>query len=94
MFHPCIAGVLVWGTMFDTNINIPSPSDWGWNKTPESFTPQWSFLPDIWKSARELIHCKCKSVLNLCGRKCKCRMANPPLPCTGLCLCEGDCAKL
>ena len=84
-------GVHVWGNAEKMVLNTPPESQWGWEEKENSFVPVWSKLPDLWKSSKELIHCKCKSAANLCGKQCKCKMSNPPLPCTALCLCEGDC---
>ena len=74
--------------------DLPSPLEWGWMIESGSFIPKWNSLPDMWKSTAELVFCKCKSQFNLCGFKCRCKLSNPPLPCTGLCLCEGDCDKV
>ena len=57
------------------------------------YVPHWTVLPDMWSSTVELISCKCKSQLNWRQKKCKCKMLNPPLPCTGLCQCKGDCER-
>ena len=86
-------GVHIWGNALDMVLNAPDVTKWGWEVKGEGLSPVWSKLPDLWKSAKELIHCGCKSSVNLCGRKCKCRMSDPPLPCTALCFCEGDCEK-
>ena len=75
-------GGYIWGQCL-----VPNPTSWGWKKDEDGqFVPLWSNLPDVWKSCKELVSCKCKKG---CNRNCKCVKAN--LPCTGLCLCEWGC---
>jgi len=46
----------------------------------------WTTLPSVAVSCGELISCGCKAV---CRGLCKCYRAS--LPCTTLCLCDGEC---
>ena len=75
----------MWGHPEDMVLNLPKESEWGWEEREGVLVPVLSTLPDLWKSAKELIHCNCKSSVNICGRRCKCKMADLPLPCTALC---------
>ena len=83
----------MWGNAEKVVLNAPEEAQWGWEIKDGSLVPVWTSLPDLWKSAKELIYCNCKALPNLCSKRCKCKMANPPLPCTALCFCEGDCNK-
>ena len=76
----------IWGNMLVPEPVIPSPSDWGWVKTGDSYEPYWTTLPQASKSCQELLSCGCK---RSCQKNCKCK--NAALQCTGLCFCGGEC---
>ena len=76
----------VWGQSLVANASVPSPSDWGWERIGDAWTPKWSTLAEASKSCRELVKCACKSI---CRGRCKCYQSN--LPCTQLCACGGQC---
>ncbi len=73
-----------WGKMLKKNLNLPSPSNWGWAE-PSSWMPLWTTLPEATSSSRELLCCGCKKG---CKNNCKCKKA--ALKCTALCPCGGD----
>ncbi len=60
-----------WGKMLKKNLNLPSPSDWGWAE-PSSWMPLWTTLPEAYSSSRELLCCGCKKG---CKNNCKCKKA-------------------
>ena len=79
----------IWGQSKKANPELPSPADWGWTKHgDDGWHPFWTVLPEVSKGCRELIKCKCKK---RCAGNCKCSAAN--LPCTGLCVCSGQCFR-
>ena len=78
----------MWGQTLLPQPTLPSPSDWGWSKNKDKWTPLWTTLPQAKDTCYELIRCGCKSV---CRGRCKCKKAN--LACTGLCKCGGDCQE-
>ena len=79
----------IWGQALIPNPELPSPSDWGWQKDKDgAWTPFWTSLPEALKGCRELIKCGCKKS---CKKgNCTCRGAT--LKCTDLCVCSGQCA--
>lgn len=79
-------GVIVWGQTLVRQPLLPSPSEWGWQRQGNIWTPYWTALPQAKDSCYELIHCGCKAS---CKGRCKCLKAN--LVCTGLCKCGGNC---
>ena len=77
----------VWGQALVANASVPSPSDWGWERIGDAWTPKWSTLAEASKPCRELVvKFACKSI---CRGRCKCYQSN--LPCTQLCACGGQC---
>jgi hypothetical protein len=83
-----LQAVKIWGQSLQKQIESVCPSDWGWSKTNEQWSPLWMTLPEVSKVCRELIHCCCKKG---CTGRCKCVKAN--LACTALCLCDGECSR-
>ena len=66
---------------------LPSPSQWGWNKSTDGeWEVNWTTLPEATQACRELIRCGCKKG---CRGRCKCQKA--ALECTALCSCGGLC---
>lgn len=78
----------IWGQSQTANPDLPSPAEWGWRKDDDGWHPLWTVLPEASKGCRELIRCKCRK---RCSGNCKCFGAN--LPCTGLCVCSGQCFR-
>ena len=78
----------IWGQSQTANPDMPSPAEWGWKKNDDGWHPFWTVLPEASKGCRELIRCKCTK---RCSGNCKCFRAN--LPCTGLCVCSGQCFR-
>ena len=76
----------VWGQSLVANVSVSSPSDWGWERNSDVWTPTWSSLAETLKSCCELVKCACKII---CPVRCKCYKSN--LPCTQLCACGGQC---
>ena len=76
----------VWGQALEPMQELPSPSEWGWQQSPEGWSPRWTMLDEASKACSELIKCGCKRA---CRGLCKCTKAN--LPCTALCSCAGSC---
>ncbi|CAM1324835.1 Uncharacterised protein r2_g3373 [Pycnogonum litorale] len=77
----------VWTKTLLANPNLPAPIEWGWAKDGDFWCPVWSLKPEASKTCRELIKCSCRK--SNCTGRCKCHKAN--LPCTQLCVCEGQC---
>lgn len=75
-----------WSCALDANPSLPNPSLWGWEKTDGKWEPCWSTLPPVSAVCPELISCRCEKG---CTARCSCRKAC--LPCTALCLCDGQC---
>ncbi|CAM1313671.1 Uncharacterised protein r2_g2416 [Pycnogonum litorale] len=68
---------------------LPSPSEWGWNKKPGGgWSITWTTLPEASEACREPLRCGCK---NSCRGRCKCQKA--ALQCTALCQCGGQCSE-
>ena len=77
----------VWGQIFLPTPNLPSPTSWGWIINGDGkYEPYWTALPKAADVCQELVFCKCKKG---CTRTCMCKKAT--LPCTSLCVCEGEC---
>lgn len=79
-------GGYVWGQTLLRQPVLPSPSDWGWQRQNDLWSPYWTALPQAKNTCYELIRCGCKMS---CKGRCKCLKAN--LACTGLCNCGGNC---
>jgi len=53
---------------------LPSPSEWGWNKEPGGgWSITWTTLPYASEACRELLQCGCK---NSCRGCCKCQKSS------------------
>lgn len=76
----------VWGQVLQKKPTLPSPADWGWDRSDGSWIPRWTTISQAQDACYELIHCKCKKA---CRGLCKCYKAS--LQCTALCHCEGTC---
>lgn len=77
----------VWGQSHLARPILPPPSEWGWVKNDDKWTPLWTSLPPIWESCRELVRCNCKE-----GCKSRCSCKNIGVSCTLLCKhCKGKC---
>ena len=84
--HTTYQGVYVWGQATTAKFVLPDPKDWDWTLDTEGkMQPQWATLPAAAVSCKELVHCGCKKN---CGKRCKCVKAD--LPCTPLCMCDGE----
>ena len=69
---------------------LPSPSNWGWQKGPDqTWQPIWTNLPQASQACQEMLRCSCKAEKGCRQQRCKCFKAD--LPCTALCKCGGDC---
>ena len=76
-----------WAQAMVASPELPSPSEWGWNKTTDGeWEVNWTTLPEATQACRELIRCGCKKG---CRGRCKCQKA--ALECTALCSCGGLC---
>lgn len=82
-------GGYVWGQATIPTPVLPDPTDWGWTLGREGhMQPRWTTLPAAAVSCKELVHCGCKKS---CSKRCKCVKAG--LPCTPLCVCDGQCIR-
>ena len=77
-----------WSQALVQNLQLPSPSNWGWIKKEGEWHPIWTTLAETAKSYHELIWCKCKQ-----GCICHCKCVKAGLKCTALCLLSGDCSN-
>ena len=80
-----------WGQALEPMQELPSPAKWGWQQSPEGWSPKWTTLAEASRACSELISCGCKKA---CRGLCKCTKAS--LPCTALCTCScaGSCYQL
>ncbi|ELT89202.1 hypothetical protein CAPTEDRAFT_223408 [Capitella teleta] len=78
----------VWGGLLIRDPLVPSPEEWGWQRSGSAFVPHYISLPPLSSSLPELSFCSCKSV---CKRPCKC-IVNEQV-CISLCFCRGQCNK-
>ena len=72
----------VWTTCREPQPLLPSPQEFAWTKIGESWEPTWMTIPEVSKTCRELIKCKCKGECTTC----KCAKAN--VMCSPLCKCK------
>ena len=72
----------IWSSCTKSKLNVPSPSQFSWTMTTESWKTLWISIPQVSKSCKELIHCSCKK--GNCSNF-SCRKAN--LPCSEVCKC-------
>jgi len=78
-----------WAQMMTHAPQLPSPSEWGWNRKPGGgWSITWTTLPEASESCRELLRCGCKKD---CRGRCKCQKA--ALQCTALGQCGGQCSQ-
>ena len=85
--HCVYQGGFVWGQCLQKTPKLPSPEEWGWERTDGSpWKPKWTTIAQAQQACYELIHCSCKKA---CRGLCKCFKAS--LKCTALCFCEGSC---
>ena len=78
-----------WAQTMIATPELPSPSEWGWNKNENGgWKIYWTTLPEATQACRELLRCGCKKG---CMGLCKCLKAG--LQCTALCYCGGLCAR-
>ena len=59
----------VWGQALEPMQKLRSPAEWGWQQSPEGWSPKWTMLAEASKACSELISCGCKRV---CRGLCKC----------------------
>ncbi|ELU14502.1 hypothetical protein CAPTEDRAFT_199758, partial [Capitella teleta] len=59
----------VWGGLLIRDPLVPSPEEWGWQRSGSAFVPHYISLPPLSSSLPDLSFCSCKSV---CKRPCKC----------------------
>ena len=50
----------VWGQVLEPMQELPSPAEWGWQQSPEGWSPKWTTLAEASKACSELISCGCK----------------------------------
>ena len=67
---------------------LPSPTNWGWEKTQDGWMPKQTTLPEASTACNELLHCGCKKSYQGLW---KCFRAK--LKCTFLCACAGHCSR-
>ena len=70
----------VWGQALEPMQELPNPAEWGWQQSPEGWSPKWTTLAEASKACSELVSCGYKRA---CHGLCKCTKAN--LPYTALC---------
>ena len=64
-------------------MELESPSEWGWQQQGDSWRTLWTALPQIAESCQQLTKCGCQTE---CRGRCKCYKFT--LPCTELCSCK------
>lgn len=64
-------------------MEVTSPSDWGWTKKENKWQIFWTPLSPVADRCKELTKCGCKTE---CSGRCKCYRFS--LPCTELCSCK------
>ncbi len=62
----------IWTTSMQVQQMLPSPEDYSWTKTSNSWAPVWITIPDVSKACRELVKCSCKGNCS----NCTCAKAN------------------
>ena len=77
----------IWGQALIYQQEVPSPTEWDWEKSENGWVPKWTELPEASAACHALIHCSCKKS---CQGLCKCFRAN--LSCTALCVCAEHCS--
>lgn len=83
-------GCYIWGQTLIPSPVLPPVTSWGWCKVNDGlYVPEWITIPEAAKACDELIRCGCKMG---CKKGCKCKKSN--LPCTDLCICEGECSRV
>ena len=59
----------VWGQVLGPMQELPSPAEWGWQQSPERWSPKWTKLAEASKACSELVSCGYKRA---CRGLCKC----------------------
>ena len=81
----------IWGQALQVDPEVPSPSEWGWERKEGKWSPKWSSLPSIWGAIRELMKCGCKSGCKE-NSQCTCRLNR--IQCATICTgCKGNCCN-
>ena len=44
--HAAYQAGYVWGQTFATMQELPNPTEWGWTKVTDGWTPHWTILPE------------------------------------------------
>ena len=52
----------VWGQALEPMQELPSPAEWGWQQSPEGWSPKWTKLAEASKAWSELVSCGYKRV--------------------------------
>lgn len=77
----------IWNNSLIAQYTIPSPSNWGWkDSSGGSYRPVWTTIPEVSKHCVELTSCTCRK------RCTSCKCVKMQIPCTKLCVCEGQCS--
>ena len=69
----------IWGQAITRQIEVQSPSEWGWKQQGSTWQIVWTSLPPVAESCQQLTKCGCKTV---CRGRRKCYRFT--LPCTEL----------
>ena len=75
----------IWSQSALRQMELESPSEWGWQQQGNSWQIVWTTLPAIAESCQQLTKCGCQTE---CRGRCKCYKFT--LPCTELCSCKCD----
>ena len=59
----------IWGQATTRQMEILSPSEWGWKQQDNSWQIIWTSLPPVAESCKQLTKCGCKTA---CRGRCKC----------------------
>ena len=73
----------IWSQSTLRQMELESPSQWGWQQQDNSWQILWTTLPPIAESCQQLTKCGCQTE---CRGGCKCYKFT--LPCTELCNCK------
>ena len=73
----------IWSQSTLRQMELESPSQWGWQQQDNSWQILWTTLPPIAESCQQLTKCGCQTE---CRGRCKCYKFT--LPCTELCNCK------
>ena len=81
-----VQAVYVWSQWCNVSPNIPDPASSGWQREDSGYVPLWPLFSEASKYCKKLVKCGFKA---LCTHVCKCKQL--ALPCTSLCVCDGQC---